>query len=449
MAAGLSFDRTITRLWAARRGAGGSAVSVFGVRVAAAGFAFLAQVLMARLMGGVEYGLFAGIWVWVALLGHAATLGFSQGACRFLPADQVIGRWEHVRGFLRGGALVTALVASGVAALGFGALRLLGAVPPNAYGTALLVAACVIPLFALQDYLEGVARSQNWAVLAIAPPYLLRQALLVLAMAAAVLGGFPADAATALSATLIAVAVALVVQGVWLLVRLRDRVPAGVPRYRWRHWLDACLPIAIGDLATAAFCFVDVLVLGFLVSPEAVGVYFAATRIQQFVTFVHYASTAATAQRFSAAKARGDAATLSSLVREQARWTSFATAIVAMGVLASAPLLLGFFGSGFGSSVPILAVLVLGSAITSLFGPGEDVLVMLGGERLCAAITAGALVLAALLILALVPWLGLIGAAVAMCIASALRALAMALGARRLHGLSTPVFPLQRAAAGS
>ncbi len=90
MAAGLSFDRTITRLWAARRGAGGSAVSVFGVRVAAAGFAFLAQVLMARLMGGVEYGLFAGIWVWVALLGHAATLGFSQGACRFLPA-----RVEH------------------------------------------------------------------------------------------------------------------------------------------------------------------------------------------------------------------------------------------------------------------------------------------------------------------------------------------------------------------
>ena len=48
-----------------------------------------------------------------------------------------------------------------------------------AYWAPIAVALGVMPLFALQDYLEGVARSQNWVGLAIAPPYLLRQTLMM------------------------------------------------------------------------------------------------------------------------------------------------------------------------------------------------------------------------------------------------------------------------------
>ena len=64
---------------------------------------------------------------------------------------------------------------------------------------------------------------------------------------------------------------------------------------------------------------------------------------------------------------------------------------------------------------------------------------MLGGERLCAGITLAMLALAALLCLALVPWLGVSGAAAAVAVAAVLRGLAMALGARAIHGLATPV----------
>ncbi len=67
----------LTRL---RGGAAGAAIHVFAIRIGAAGFAYVGQVLMARLMGGTEYGIFAAIWVWIAILGHSATLGLSQGA---------------------------------------------------------------------------------------------------------------------------------------------------------------------------------------------------------------------------------------------------------------------------------------------------------------------------------------------------------------------------------
>ncbi|WP_232629279.1 lipopolysaccharide biosynthesis protein [Methylobacterium sp. Leaf118] len=439
--------RGLARLRAARNGAGEAALGVFGLRIAAAGFAYLAQVMMARMMGGTEYGIFATVWVWIAILGHTATLGLGQGACRFLPAERARGDLAAMRGFLIGGAFASAAGGLVLALAGLAVARMQGGLLAGPYGELILVAVCVVPLFAFQDYLEGVARSQGWPLLAIAPPYLLRQGLIMVGMAAAVLFGAPAHAWVAIACTLVATGAAATVQGVVLLVRLRRRLPPGPRRTRWRVWLGACLPIAAGELAASAFGFVDVVLLGFLAPPAAVGLYFAATRIQQFVVFVSYAASAATAQRFAAARAEGDEAGLAALVRVQARWTFLGTAVVGLGVLATAPLLLGLFGSDFHDSLPVLAILVAGGVAASLFGPGEDILIMLGGERLCVGITLAMLGLAVLLCLALVPALGMIGAAIAMAGATALRGFAMAAGAKAVHGISTLAFAWGRGAA--
>ncbi|GJE56497.1 MULTISPECIES: lipopolysaccharide biosynthesis protein [Methylobacterium] len=440
MAAGLSFDATVGRLKAARSGAGLSAVSVFAVRIAAAGFAYAAQVLMVRLMGGTEYGIFATVWVWMTILGHTATLGLSQGACRFLPAAEARGHRAEMRGFLAGGAAASMAGGLAVSLIGLVALRAEGHLLAGPYGVPIVIGALVLPLLAFQDYLEGVARSRNWAVLAIAPPYLLRQGLMMAAMVVAVLAGAPAKASVALACMLLATGIAVTVQGGLLLVRLGPPLLRGERRYRWREWMTACLPIAAVELAAAAFAFVDVLVLGLLMPPAAVGLYFAATRIQQLVILVHYAASAATAQRFTAAKAQGDMAGLDNLVRDQARWVLGATALVGAGTVIAAPLLLGLFGPEFRESLPVLTVLVVGSVGASLFGPGEDLLTMLGGEKLCAGITVAMLGLGAVLCFALVPWLGLIGAALAMACVTILRAAAMAVGARAIHGIATPAF---------
>ncbi|GEP09672.1 oligosaccharide flippase family protein [Methylobacterium gnaphalii] len=444
MAAGLSVDAAfgavLGRLKAVRAGAGFSAASVFAVRITAAGCAYIAQVLMARMMGGTEYGIFAAVWVWIAILGHSATLGLSQGACRFMPADEALGRHAEVRGFLIGGAAATMVGGLALSVLGLLILNIEGNLLAGPYGAPIVLGALVLPLFAFQDYLEGVARSRNWAVLAIAPPYLLRQGLIMAAMILAVLLGAPAKASVAVACTLFATALAVTIQASLLLKRLGPTTLTGSRRYRWRQWLAACLPIAAGDLATAAFGFVDVVLLGFLMSPDAVGLYFAATRIQQFVVFVHYAASAATAQRFTAAKARGDFTGLNALVRDQARWVLGATALVGAGIVVAAPLLLGLFGPEFRESLPVLTVLVLGSVGASLFGPGEDLLTMLGGEKLCAGITLAMLALGAGFCLVLVPWLGLIGAALAMAAVTILRAAGMALGAQAIHGIATPAF---------
>ncbi|TNC12835.1 lipopolysaccharide biosynthesis protein [Methylobacterium terricola] len=434
MAAGMSLGE------AEAAGGAGTALAVFGVRIAAAACAFVAQVLMARLMGGEEYGIFATVWVWTALLGHASTWGLSQAACRFLPTYRAQGAAGPARGFLAFGAVFSLAAGAVLAGLGAALVWLVPGLVGPAYAAPLLVAALVLPLFALQDFCEGVARGRHWTLLAVAPPYLLRQSLIMAAMLAAVALGAPAEAAVAVACTLAATALSLALQAGLLLRRLRSERHPDRALYPWRDWLRAALPMALIDLAGSGFNFVDVLILGFLLPPAEVGAYFAATRLLQFVVFVQYAASSVTAQRFAEAQAQGDRAGLEALVRRWSRLTLAATLATGLAVVAAGPLLLGLFGPDFRAALPLLALLVAGHGLAAVFGPAEDLLTMLGAERACAAVTVALLAAAVILTLALVPVLGLTGAALAAGLVTAGRGAALALLARRRLGLLTPAF---------
>lgn len=417
--------------------------AAFGVllaRVAAAGCAYVAQVLMARLMGGAEYGIFATVWVWIAILGHASTWGLGQAACRFVPAYRAVGDLDQARGFLAAGAAFA--LASGLATAGVaGALLALAgeAIGPERV-VPFTVALLVLPLFALQDYAEGVARSFGWPLLAIAPPYLLRQGLVMAAMLGAMALGAPAEAWVAVACTLSATALSLAVQATLLLRRLARTLPPGGRRYPWRLWARSALPMALVDLTGSGFNFVDMLVLGTLMPPAAIGAYFAATRIQQLVVFIQFAASAATIQHLAAAQARGDRAGLLALVRRRTALATLSTLAIGSGIVAASPVLLALFGPGFAVGVPVLAVLVAGLAVQSALGPAEDLLTMLGGERACAAVSAGMLLVAALAIPPCVHAFGLIGAALAMAATGIARAVLLALVAHRRLGIATPLF---------
>jgi O-antigen/teichoic acid export membrane protein len=416
-----------------------AALSVFVIRIMGAALAYGAQVLLARLLGKAEYGVFATVWVWTNVLGHGALWGLNHSACRFVPHYRARGETDLARGFLAGGAAFT--VASGLATVAAcGAILWLGrdwigdaAIWPIAMALAL------VPLFALQDYVETVARSFNWAALAIAPTYILRNALIGTALVGSILLGAPAEAWVAVVCTLGALALGLTVQVTLVLRRMRRVLPPAPRRYRLREWVAATLPLAAVDLAHTGFNFVDVILLSFFLPPEAVAVYFAATRILQFVVFASYAASTATAPRFAEAKARGDVSSLKALVVRTARLTSAATILIGAAVLVAAPLLLHLFGPGFSASFAPLAVLVAGVVIYSAFGPAEDLLNMLGGERLSAAVALAALALAVCLNLLLIPRYGIMGAATAMAVAFALRGAGLAVVARARLGIATHI----------
>lgn len=211
-----------------REGSRGGASGVFVIRIAAAGFAYAGQVLAARLRGFDAYGIFATVWVWTALIGHTLTLGLAQSACRFLPEDQARGDGDHARGFLRAGAFVTGGIALSAGGLGLALLRLEPDLLAAPYRTPAMIAAAILPIFAMQDYCEGVARSQNWLGLAIAPPYLVRQSAMMAFMVAACLLGAPPLAETAMACMFVAALVAAAAILCLILMPLRGPLGAAI-----------------------------------------------------------------------------------------------------------------------------------------------------------------------------------------------------------------------------
>jgi O-antigen/teichoic acid export membrane protein len=297
----------------------------------------------------------------------------------------------------------------------------------------------VLPLLSLQDYVEGVARSFKWTGLAIAPPYILRQGGIAASMIACVVIGAPAEAWVAVACTLAAALMTLLIQISLLVYRIRGTLPAAPRAYRVREWAIASLPLAMYDLTLTGFNFVDVLLMGFFLPPEEVAIYFAATRILQFAVFASYSASAATAARFAETKASGDHASLRALVVRTARLTSGATVLIGAAVFLTAPLLLRMFGPGFEASLSPLSVLLVGIVVYSLFGPAEDVLNMLGGERLCAVMALAALSVAVILNVVLIPRYGIMGAAFAMATANIVRGAGLSFVARTRLGIPTHV----------
>ncbi len=403
-----------------------AAIKVLLIRCAGALAAYASQVILARLLGQSEYGIFALVWVWILMLGHLSPLGVTQIVCRFVP--HYFARDEHdlLRGFLSSSSILVLVFAVIAAVLGGTVLWFARPWLDNIYLLPFVVALLVFPLIALQDYVESLARSFNWQMLAIAPPYVVRHGLIGLGMIGIGLSGLPATAWVAVCVTFAATLISLTVQAFLVARKIRKLVPAGPRQKLTSRWLKTALPFVFVDGAAILFSNADILILALFVDPSAIAVYFAASRILQLVAFVPYAATAATAQRFSALNALNDQAGLRSLARNTTRFT-FIVALAAAGfIYLIAPFLLNLFGPGFDEAMPVLLVLMIGLIVQAYAGPGEDLLTMLGHERISAVSSALSLVLNIILNLILIPVYGVLGAAIATAVSIALRSLLLA-----------------------
>src|SRR6201992_1691706 len=93
------------------------AATIFMIRVFSAGLAYASQVLLARWMGGTDYGIYVYVWTWVLLLGSMMDFGIASSAQKIIPEYRTRGEQALLRGFLAGSRWMTFIISSIVAAL--------------------------------------------------------------------------------------------------------------------------------------------------------------------------------------------------------------------------------------------------------------------------------------------------------------------------------------------
>jgi O-antigen/teichoic acid export membrane protein len=222
----------------------------------------------------------------------------------------------------------------------------------------------------------------------ILPPPLQPEAVLILAVLAAVAG--------------------------WLLGEglLRRRM-AGTPTAPPPPWLALAAPLLLVQILHVITNRADLILLGIFREVGEVGVFNVAARLADILGMALIASNFVLAPRLAAAWTRGDMVEAQTLLTRTTRGVALASASLAVGLAVFGPLVLRLYGPEFAEAFLPLLLLMGGRVVSAGFGGVGIVLVTAGEERgLLVGIAAGAGV-NVLLNLLLIPPFGALGAATA------------------------------------
>lgn len=414
--------------------------TVFIIRVVSAAMAYLSQILLARWMGGSDYGVYVYVWTWVLLLGSMMDFGISASAQKIIPEYRASGDAALLRGFLSGSRWMTFAVSALVSALLAGIVRMLSPwLDPNSV-VPLYIGCITLPAFVVANTQDGIARSHDWMRLGLMPQFIVRQSLIIGFTAGAFALGFKLGATAAMLASAAAVWIAMIGQMFVLNRRLGGHVDPGPKAYDFRGWLAVSLPILLVESFYLLLSYTDVLVLQQFRSSEEVGVYFAVVKTLALVSFIHYAMSATTAHRFAEYHALGDRARLSAYVAHAIKWTFWPSLAATIVLLALGKPLLWLFGPQFVVGYDIMFIAAIGLVVRSAIGPVERLLNMLGHQMICALAYALAFVANLALCILLVPKFGGHGAAAATSIALAFETVLLFWIVRKRLGLHVLAF---------
>jgi O-antigen/teichoic acid export membrane protein len=385
--------------------------TVFIIRVLSAGLAYFSQVLLARWMGGSDYGVYVYVWTWVLLLGSMLDFGIAVTAQKLIPEYRASGDMALLRGFLSGSRWLTFTVSSLTAMLLAALVKLISASLDPELIVPLYIGCLTLPPFVVANTQDGIARSHDWMRLGLMPQFIVRQTLIIGLTAGAVALGLKLGATAAMIASAAAVWIAMLGQMIVLNRRLDSHIEAGEKSYAIGEWLKISLPIMMVEGFYLLLSYTDILVLQQYRASEDVGVYFAVVKTLALVSFVHYAMSATTAHRF--AEYQGDPERLSAYVAHAIKWTFWPSLAATALLLAFGKPLLWLFGSQFTGGYGIMFVAAIGLVARSAIGPVERLLNMSGHQNSCALAYASAFAMNLVLCVILIPRFGGYGAAAA------------------------------------
>lgn len=399
------------------------ALIAFAIRVVSAGIAFVSQIILARLMGDYEYGIFVFVWALCVIFGNLSCFGFHTAVIRFLPGYRDERAHAEIRGLTETARRFAVASATLLAILGIAGVNLFADHIDAHYLVPLTIGMAILPMIALGDVLDGTARANNWPFFGLGATFLVRPTLIIVAMGAALLMGFPPDAVTALVAALAATYLTTLVQYLAVTLTLKRQYHTPTRTVALRRWFAVALPIFFIEGFYFLLTNADVIVVGFFVPPDQVAVYFAAAKTMALVHFVYYAVKAGASPRFAELVAQNDHAELARFARLTVRWVFWPSLAVGLIVLALGPFLLSLFGPNFTDGHRLMAILFAGIMAKALIGPGEVLLTMSGHQRICAIVYLCVLLANITISITLIPMLGLEGAAIATASAMAIEAL--------------------------
>lgn len=419
-----------------------TATGVLALRVCAGALGFLNGILLARLLGPAQFGVYS-IGVSTATLGATiAVLGLPMMVTREAAADAEHQEWSRLRGLLRS---VHHWVF--ISSLGFitiaGTLLLTGLIKLTISQSVIVMVMLLVPLAAFNQLRAAILRGWHRVILADIPDMFLRPAGMFLLLLGTVYTATSVNAADALTMQFAAVAVALGVGSWWLVSRRPAALRAAIVQPPAPGRLMDAIPFLIIAVVTLLESQISLYLLGYLGDSRQAGLFQAAIQLVNLIAIGLTAVNMPLQPRLAAAWACGDTVQAQGLLRETARLGAFIafTGVVVIFLFSDSALHL--YGAKYLGAKHALEVVAIGQLVNASAGSCGILLLMTGHQKIVMwGITA-----ATLLNLGVAYWsipaLGVMGGALAATASLFLWNFLFVIYAFKKLGLNTTVFQFQ------
>lgn len=391
-------------------------IGSFALRAANAAAAASLTVLLARYLGPSGYGIYTYALALVILLNVPTQGGLPILIVRETAAALARSQADLVHRLWRWATLLTLGLAAAVAIVAIPIARAFrdhfSAIALNSFLLALLL----VPLIVLGNLCGAALRGSHRVLLGQLPEYLLRPAALLLAVVVFLwldADGLRADIAVALHTLAAALALLISIPLVW---RVRPTRPSAVAltHESQPQWLRSMLPLTLLSAMQVILQYTDLVMIGFFLSSETVGLYRVASQASLCVGFGLLAVNLIVAPQFASYYAKGDRVGLQQFTTQSARLVLMLTVpVTVLFLLVAEPIVTLVFGEAYGGGGTALAILAMGQLANAAFGSVVFLLNMTGHERDTVKGLFIAVIANALLNLGLIPPFGIHGAAAA------------------------------------
>jgi len=358
-------------------------VGVMVIQALSMGLSFVISVVLARLLGVREFGFYSLAMSVLGLLVVPATLGFPQLLVREIAAYRVKGEWGLIRGLLRFAQSISLLASLGIALLGGLVLWVLSHRFSGEAVRVLTLAFAALPFWALLQLhgasLRGFEQilAGQWVSTVMRP-----LGFLILVGAAWVLLGGVKDASLALGLHIVAAGIALAFALYLLRNQLHRSVLSNAVSQDTAVWTRSALSLIFLALLNLIPQHAGILMLGWMRSPEEVGLYRVAYQSAFFIPFGLTAVNIALAPTFAQLYAIRDKYKLQRvMIAGCAIASACALPFFLLFTIKGAWFLRLFFGEAFKASATALAVIAGVQMFNALTGPVEILLIMTGHEN--------------------------------------------------------------------
>ncbi len=414
------------------------ALGAFAIKVGSSFLNIAMLTIAARELGPAEFGLFAIWFNAISFLAVIALCGQETLIVRSWSEYIQQRRFDLARGAVSFGiavclsAAIVAAVCVAVASLATGWGRSPG----------LLIAACLFLIVqtlawfssnaarTIVGFLFGEGLRETWRLVVIV-------GTLALAFA-----HIHVTTAMMFAMCVIGVSLLVLVQAVAIVRSLPHEVKTAAPASDVAGWSRRSLPMWAAAFLDASSQYLEVVLLGLLLSPVAAGGYFVAARLANIFAMIAGGMANYSASTIASLFFRGRRPELQQSLRTVSLTVAGLVAAGLLVIFVGGDLLLTIFGRTYVDQHAILIVLSIGSAVAALGGPAMYVLLLTGHESLYSRVVVVGLVLRCLALIVFTPLFGAIAAAVAWTASLIATTIALNLVCRRLVGIDPSVLAL-------